>query len=91
MPPIAESIEQARKACFDLAAATGLPADHVHFRVGVPARDIVAQAREIGAGLVLMGAVSRRRLDRWFVGSTAEAVLDRLPCSVWVEKPGVPA
>jgi nucleotide-binding universal stress UspA family protein len=59
--------------------------------VGVPARDIVAQAREIGAGLVLMGAVSRRRLDRWFVGSTAEAVLDRLPCNVWVEKPGVAA
>jgi len=51
----------------------------------------VAQAREIDAGLVLMGAVSRRRLERWFVGSTAEAALDRLPCNVWVEKPGVSA
>ncbi len=91
MPPVEQSVEQARKACFDLARANGLPADHVHFRVGVPARDIVAQAREIDASLVLMGAVSRRRLERWFVGSTAEAALDRLPCNVWVEKPGVPA
>ena len=38
------------------------------------------------AGIVVMGAVSRGRLDRWFVGNTAEAVLDRLPSSVWVEK-----
>jgi nucleotide-binding universal stress UspA family protein len=90
MAPVEQSVEQARRACFDLASANGLPADHVHFRVGVPARDIVAQAREIDAGLVLMGAVSRRRLERWFVGSTAEAALDRLPCNVWVEKPGVP-
>ena len=55
------------------------------------ARDVITAIRAIDASLVLMGAVSRRRLERWFVGSTAEAVLDRLPCSVWVEKPGVPA
>jgi nucleotide-binding universal stress UspA family protein len=43
--------------------------------------------RELDPGLVIMGAVSRRRLDRWLVGNTAEAVLDRLACNVWVEKP----
>jgi nucleotide-binding universal stress UspA family protein len=36
---------------------------------------------------VIMGAVSRGRLDRWFVGNTAEVVLDKLACNVWVEKP----
>jgi universal stress protein E len=91
LPPVEQSIEQARKACLGLATASGLAADRVHFRVGVPAKDIVAQAREIDASLVLMGAVSRRRLERWFVGSTAEAALDRLPCNVWVEKPGASA
>jgi universal stress protein E len=55
--------------------------------VGAPARDILAEARELDVGLVIMGAVSRGRLDRWFVGNTAEAVLDRLACNVWVEKP----
>jgi universal stress protein E len=68
-----------------------LPKERVHFRVGVAARDIVAAARELDAGVVLMGAVSRSRLERWFVGSTAESVLDRLPCNVWVEKPTTPA
>ena len=64
-----------------------VPKNHVHLRVGVGAREIVAAARELEAGIVLMGAISRRRLERWFVGSTAEAALDRLPCNVWVEKP----
>jgi universal stress protein E len=90
MPPVDESLEQARAGCGKLAAEHGIAPERTHFRVGVPSRDIVAQARETDAGLVLMGAVSRRRLERWFVGSTAEAVLDRLPCNVWVEKPGKP-
>jgi universal stress protein E len=91
MPPVEDSIEMARLACRSLAIENGLPLDNMHFRVGVPAWDIVAQARELDAGLVLMGAVSRRRLERWFVGSTAESVLDRLPCNVWVEKPATAA
>jgi universal stress protein E len=91
MPPAEDSIEAARKAHRELMDSHGIPADRSHFQVGVPTRDIVARARELNAGLVLMGAVSRRRLERWFVGSTAESVLDRLPCNVWVEKPAMPA
>jgi universal stress protein E len=91
MPPVEDSIEKAREAHGKLMESYRIPAGRSHFRVGAPARDIVAQARELDIGLVLMGAVSRRRLERWFVGSTAEAVLDRLPCNVWVEKPGTPA
>ncbi len=87
MPPDEEWIGRARESYRQLMAAYDLPKERVHFRVGVAARDIVAAAREVDAGLVLMGAVSRRRLERWFVGSTAESVLDRLPCNVWVEKP----
>jgi len=91
MPPDEEWIGRARESYRRLMAGYDLPKDRVHFRVGVAARDIVAAARELDAGIVVMGAVSRRRLERWFVGSTAESVLDRLPCNVWVEKPGTPA
>jgi universal stress protein E len=87
MPPVEDSVATARQAFGDLVRAHGIPPGRAHFQIGTPVRDIVAQAREMDAGLVLMGAVSRRRLERWFVGSTAEAVLDRLPCNVWVEKP----
>jgi universal stress protein E len=34
-----------------------------------------------------MGAVSRSRLRSVFIGSTAEKVLDRLPCDVLIVKP----
>ena len=79
--------ERASKSFRDLLAAHGIPPERAHLRVGAPARDIVAEAKALDAGIVVMGAVSRRRLERWFVGSTAESVLDRLPCNVWIEKP----
>jgi universal stress protein E len=87
MPQVEEWTGHARDAYQQLIARYDLPKERVHFRVGVAARDIVDAARELDVGIVLMGAVSRRRLERWFVGSTAESVLDRLPCNVWVEKP----
>ena len=87
MPPPDESVAAATAAFRQLAAVHSLPEGHAHLRVGGPVRDILAAARELDAGLVIMGAVSRRRLDRWLVGNTAEAVLDRLACNVWVEKP----
>jgi universal stress protein E len=91
MPPDEEWIGRARESYRQLMLTHPLPKERVHFRVGVAARDIVAAARELDAGVVLMGAVSRSRLERWFVGSTAESALDRLPCNVWVEKPTPPA
>jgi len=84
-PPDA-TVEIATGALRELAAAHALPRERARLRVGRPAREILDEANEVGAGIVMMGAVSRGRLDRWFVGSTAEAVLDRLACNVWVEK-----
>ena len=34
-----------------------------------------------------MGAVSRSAIERWFIGSTAESVLEKLSCDVVVVKP----
>jgi universal stress protein E len=86
--PAQETLAATRRAFRDLLDALSIPAERGHLEVGAPARDILALARKLDVGLVVMGAVSRGRLDRWFVGNTAEAVLDRLPCNVWVEKPG---
>lgn len=36
---------------------------------------------------MVMGAVSRSRLDRLLVGNTAERVMDNLECDVLVVKP----
>ena len=43
-------------------------------------------AQSLPADLVVMGAVSRSGLQRLFIGSTAEEVLDRLPCDVLIVK-----
>ena len=56
--------------------------DRVHLHAG-NAVDLLPQlAADIGAALVVMGAVSRSRLEHAIVGSTAENVLDLLPCDV---------
>jgi len=84
--PTDATVENATAALRVLATRHALPPDRARLRVGRPAREILEEASAIEAGIVIMGAVSRGRLDRWFVGSTAEAVLDRLACNVWIER-----
>jgi universal stress protein E len=45
------------------------------------------EAERVRADIVVMGAVARSRLKRLFIGSTAERVLDHLPCDVLIVKP----
>jgi universal stress protein E len=80
-------IEQAEQALRGLLAAHPAFVGHGRVRIGTPADEIVAEAREQRASLVVMGAVARGRLERWIVGSTAEGTLDRLACNVLVVKP----
>jgi universal stress protein E len=80
-------IEQAEQALRNLLAAHPSLVGHGRVRIGTPADEIVAEAREQRASLVVMGAVARGRLERWIVGSTAEGALDRLACNVLVVKP----
>ena len=51
-------------------------------REGVPAREIVAQAREMGADLVVIGTRGREGLERLVLGSVAEKVARTAPCPV---------
>jgi universal stress protein E len=66
---------------------TQIPLSRRHLCVGVAATELAACAARIRATLVVMGAISRSRLERLFVGSTAEHVLDELACDVLIVKP----
>jgi universal stress protein E len=46
-----------------------------------------ALVEELYAAVVVMGAISRSAIDRGFVGSTAERLLDELMCDVLVVQP----
>ena len=56
----------------------------IAIREGDPAAEIVAHAREIKADLVVLGHSDRGRLSRWFAGSTANTLLQYLPCSLLI-------
>lgn len=81
--------EQKRKTVEveQLAAPYGVDAQHLAVRVGVASDVLPRFADEIAADVVIMGAISRSGLQRIFIGSTAERVLDRLPCDALIVKP----
>jgi nucleotide-binding universal stress UspA family protein len=68
-------------------AHKALPDSHVHLGWGEPADQLPAFASSASAGIVVMGAVSRSRLRRAFIGHTAGHVLDSLDCDVLIVKP----
>ena len=80
-------LAEVRKAFDRLIEPHALTARRTHLRPGNPAREISALAGELNAGVVVMGAVSRSGLRHLFIGSTAERVIDHLPCDVLVIKP----
>jgi universal stress protein E len=52
-----------------------------------PIDAIEQTAGETHSGIVVMGAVSRSGIKRFFFGNTAEALLDSLPCDMLIVKP----
>jgi universal stress protein E len=64
-----------------VAAAAGV------VRPGIPADVLMAGAAELGADVLVMGAVSRSGLRQSFIGNTAEAVIDGVTCDVLIVKP----
>ena len=75
------------EAARELAAAHGLGEKDVRVVQGAAAELLPKIAAEGKADLLVMGAVSRSRLREIFIGSTAERVLDHVPCDVLVVKP----
>ena len=82
-----QHLADVRKEFAKLVGPYGLGPRKTHLRAGNASVEIPAAADEIGAGVVVMGAVSRSGLKRLFIGSTAERVIDHLACDVLVIKP----
>jgi nucleotide-binding universal stress UspA family protein len=55
-----------------------------HFRVGSPAAQIVAQAEDIGAGLVVLGSRGLGAMRRALIGSVSDSVVRHAPCPALV-------
>jgi universal stress protein E len=81
-------VEQRARASFGRCARREhVPLARQHFVKRNPVLAIPETAREVGADIVVMGAVSRSGLRRVFIGNTAERVLNQLRCDVLVVKP----
>jgi nucleotide-binding universal stress UspA family protein len=85
---VAAQIDQAEVdlAVF-LASIPGVAPAAGTVRVGSPAHEILAVARHWDADLVVLGTHGRRGLPRFFLGSVAETVLRKAPCSALVIPP----
>jgi universal stress protein E len=60
---------------------------NVHLVEGFAHESLPRAAVDFAADFVVMGAVARRGFKKLFIGSTAERVLDRLPCDLVIIKP----
>jgi len=79
--------EQHTDALKALVGELQIPEERTHFHAGNAIDVLPAIASDMRADVVIMGAVSRSRLENVIVGSTAENVLDHLGCDVLVLKP----
>lgn len=60
-------------------------------QAGDPARNIIDQALETAADLVVMGTHGRSGFERLLIGSVAEKVVRKAPCPVLLVPPHLPA
>ncbi len=57
-------------------------------REGHVATQIIQLAEQEGSDLVVVGSRGHSAVERFLLGSTSEAVLNRAPCSVLISRPG---
>lgn len=69
-----------------LARRNGIADDDVHQLPGRTHEILPMFARAQGADIVVMGALQRSALKRRVLGSTAEKVLDHLPCDILIAR-----
>ncbi|WP_428099929.1 universal stress protein [Candidatus Rariloculus sp.] len=87
-PDVAEQIEQQhREAMAEFLEAHAVLESCAHLLDGRPEQCLPEITESEDAAFIVMGAVSRRGLDKLFLGSTAERTLDRLPCDLLIVKP----
>jgi universal stress protein E len=84
-------IETARKnqlaTLAKLASGHRVDPSHIHLLEGAAVEALPKFVERDRPDILIMGAIARGRLFNYFIGSTAEAVLDRLSCDVLIVKP----
>ncbi len=78
-----EARELLRKLSWQVKVAGG-PVAETHLRMGEVDLEIVALAKEIGAGLIVMGCRGHRGIRRALEGSISDRVIRHAPCPVLV-------
>ena len=84
---LARDAEKVRATLQNLVSEYRVAPGNVHVEVGGPAAVLPRAAGELRADILAMGAISRSGLKRIFIGSTAEDVLEHLPCDALIVKP----
>ncbi|HEY8538571.1 MAG TPA: universal stress protein, partial [Steroidobacteraceae bacterium] len=84
---MAEEQQRALDRVVELVSPYNVSLESVTVEMGVASEVLPRFAEEIGADILVMGAISRSGLQRIFIGSTAERVLEHVPCDVLVIKP----
>lgn len=85
---IDKKIKQEHRDALDaLAMRNDIAKQYVHQLPGRTSELLPSFVRNRNAQLVIMGALSRWRLKRMVIGSTAERVMDHLPCDILIVKP----
>jgi universal stress protein E len=70
----------------DLSERNGIAPENQHMIMGDPAKVLASFADAYDIDVIVMGRVGHHGLGR-LVGSTVEALLYKMPCSVWVISP----
>ena len=65
-----------------IVGALPVPVREISSTLGRPDVKIVDSAREVKAGLIVMGAYGRNRITEYFLGSNAAAVVRTSPVAV---------
>ncbi len=75
-----------QKAFEDLLAEHVEPNTKIYFEEAAPEKFLPDIVTREGIDILVMGAISRSGLDRLFIGSTAERVLEHISCDVLIVK-----
>ncbi len=88
VPGIEDQISESHQEKLEeISEQFGISRSHAHLASGLIQNELPALANEIGASVVIMGAISRNRLRRLYVGASAERTLEHLECDLLVVKP----
>jgi universal stress protein E len=79
--------EDHQKRFHEITSFHGIEDDKSHLVAGLTHEELPIVASELEAAAVVMGAVSRNRWKRLFIGATAERTLEHLPCDLLIIKP----